>query len=95
MYSVASVSQDGNLQMDSVHGHHHYGRLDVKLQTWLAKLELNWGQRGKSVGDKMHKGANAWDLLKFFIEVQKRNLEQGRKIQFKLRKQAGVIDNIA
>ena len=43
----------------------------------------------------MHKGANAWDLLKFFKEVQKRNLEQGRKIQFKLRKQAGVIDNIA
>ena len=43
----------------------------------------------------MHKGANAWDLLKIFIEVQKRNLEQGRKIQFKLRKQAGVIDNIA
>ena len=43
----------------------------------------------------MHKGANAWDLLKFFIEVQKRNLGQGRKIKFKLRKQAGVIDNIA
>ena len=44
---------------------------------------------GKSVGDKMHKGANAWDLLKFFMEVQKLNLEQGRKIKFKLRKQAG------
>ena len=44
---------------------------------------------GKSVGDKMHKGANAWDLLKFFMEVQKLNLEQGRKIKFKLHKQAG------
>ena len=50
---------------------------------------------GKTVGDKMHKGANAWDLLKCFKEVQKRNLKQGRKIQFKLRKQAGVLDNIA
>ena len=49
---------------------------------------------GKSVGDKMHKGANAWDLLIFFMEVQKRNLEQGRKIKFKLRKQAGVSGEI-
>ena len=50
---------------------------------------------GKTVGDKMHKGANAWDLLQFFKEVKKRNLKQGRKIQFKLRKQAGVVENIA
>lgn len=43
----------------------------------------------------MHKGANALDLLNFFTEVQKRNREQGREIKFKLRKQAGVLDNIA
>ena len=56
---------------------------------------MSYEALGKTVGDKMHKGANAWDLLKFFKEVQKRNLKHGRKIQFKLRKQAGVLDNIA
>ena len=47
------------------------------------------------VGDKMHKGANAGNVWKFLSEDEKRNLELGRNVRFKLLKLAGIINDIA